>query len=175
LAAKYNQFNRKDIMAVALYPGTFDPITRGHVDLVERACRLFSKVILAVANNPGKKPLFTMEERVELSRGALAHLPNAEVTAISGLTVEYAKEHGIDVILRGLRAVSDFEHEFQLAGMNRHLAPTVETLFLTPSEKYSYISSTLVREIAAFNGDVSSFVTSNVAAELKRRFGQVDL
>jgi len=104
----------------------------------------------------------------------VAHLANVEVTVISGLTVEYAKEHGIDVILRGLRAVSDFEHEFQLAGMNRHLAPMVETLFLTPSEKYSYISSTLVREIAAFNGDVSSFVTPNVAAELKRRFDQAD-
>jgi len=158
-------------MAVALYPGTFDPITRGHIDLVERAARLFEKVILAVAHNPGKKPLFSMEERVALGRGALAHVANVEVVSFTGLTVDYAKEHKIDVILRGLRAVSDFEHEFQLAGMNRHLAPRVETLFLAPSEKYTYLSSTLVREIAAFNGDISSFVTANVAAELKRMFG----
>lgn len=158
-------------MAVALYPGTFDPITLGHVDLVERASKLFDKVIVAVANNPGKRPLFSKEERVTLVRGALTHLDNAEVVSFGGLTVDYAKSQDVDVILRGLRAVSDFEHEFQLAGMNRHLAPNVETMFLAPSEKYTYLSSTLVREIAAFNGDISSFVTSNVDQELRRRFG----
>lgn len=157
-------------MAVALYPGTFDPITLGHVDLVERASKLFDKVIVAVANNPGKRPLFSKEERVKLVRGALTHLDNAQVVSFGGLTVDYAKSQGVDVILRGLRAVSDFEHEFQLAGMNRHLAPNVETMFLAPSEKYTYLSSTLVREIAAFNGDISSFVTPNVDQELKRRF-----
>ena len=158
-------------MALALYPGTFDPITRGHVDLAERAARLFERLILAVADNPGKKPLFSKEERVAMSCGALAHLRNVEVVSFSGLTVDYAREQGVDVILRGLRAVSDFEHEFQLAGMNRHLAPTVETMFLAPSEHYTYLSSTLVREIAAFQGDVSSFVTPNVATELHKRFG----
>ncbi|MDY6942632.1 MAG: pantetheine-phosphate adenylyltransferase [Pseudomonadota bacterium] len=158
-------------MAVALYPGTFDPITRGHVDLVERAARLFDRVIVAVATNPGKRPLFNVQERVTLMSGALGYIQNVDVVSFNGLTVDYAKENGVDVILRGLRAVSDFEHEFQLAGMNRYLAPKVETLFLTPSEKYTYLSSTLVREIAAFNGDVSSFVPDNVAAELKKRFG----
>jgi pantetheine-phosphate adenylyltransferase len=141
------------------------------VDLAERAARLFDRLIVAVADNPGKKPLFNKEERVALSCGAVAHLSNVEVVSYTGLTVDYARDHGVDVILRGLRAVSDFEHEFQLAGMNRHLAPMVETMFLAPSEHYTYLSSTLVREIAAFNGDVSSFVPPNVVIELRKRFG----
>lgn len=157
-------------MAIALYPGTFDPITLGHVDLVKRASRLFERVIVAVAANPGKKPMFTLEERTALAEESLADLSNVSVVGFSGLTVAYAKEHGVDVILRGLRAVSDFEYEFQLAGMNRHLADTVETMFLTPSEKYTYVSSTLVREIAAYQGEITSFVPSNVERALRRRF-----
>lgn len=156
-------------MAKALYPGTFDPITLGHVDLVERASHLFERVLIAIAHNPGKNPLFTLDERVRLAREAIATIDNVEVVGFDGLTVEYARKHEVDVILRGLRAVSDFEYEFQLAGMNRHLAPGVETMFLTPSEKYMFVSSTLVREIAAYHGDVSSFVPSNVDAELKKR------
>ncbi|HYW93633.1 MAG TPA: pantetheine-phosphate adenylyltransferase [Gammaproteobacteria bacterium] len=156
-------------MAKALYPGTFDPITLGHVDLVERASHLFERVLIAIAHNPGKNPLFSLEERVRLAREALSGVDNAEVVGFNGLTVEYARKHGVDVILRGLRAVSDFEYEFQLAGMNRHLAPGVETMFLTPSEKYMFVSSTLVREIAAYHGDVSSFVPANVDTELKQR------
>ncbi len=159
-------------MATALYPGTFDPITLGHVDLVERAAKLFDKVVVAVASNPGKKPMFTLEERVELARDALAHIDRVDVVGFSGLTVDYARDHEVDVILRGLRAVSDFEFEFQLAGMNRHLAESVETMFLTPSVKYTYVSSTLVREIAAYQGDIASFVPPNVEAELYRRFGR---
>ncbi|HYW04217.1 MAG TPA: pantetheine-phosphate adenylyltransferase [Gammaproteobacteria bacterium] len=156
-------------MAKALYPGTFDPITLGHVDLVERASHLFEQVLIAIAHNPGKNPLFSLDDRVRLAREALSGIGNAEVVGFDGLTVEYARKHGVDVILRGLRAVSDFEYEFQLAGMNRHLAPGVETMFLTPSEKYMFVSSTLVREIAAYRGDVSSFVPANVDAELKQR------
>ncbi len=156
-------------MAVVLYPGSFDPITRGHVDLVHRAARLFDRVVLAVANNPGKRPLFSVGERMRMCEGAVTNIDNLEIVAFQGLTVEYARTHGIDVILRGIRAISDFEHEFQLAGMNRHLVPSVETVFLAPSAKYTYLSSTLVREIAAMNGDVSDFVTGNVAAELRRR------
>lgn len=157
-------------MATALYPGTFDPITLGHVDLVARASHLFERVILAIAHNPGKNPLFSLEERVRLAEESVSRFGNAEVVGFTGLTVEYARKHGVDVILRGLRAVSDFEYEFQLAGMNRHLAPAVETMFLTPSEKFMFVSSTLVREIAAYQGDVSSFVPDNVDAELRKRF-----
>lgn len=160
-------------MATALYPGTFDPITLGHVDLVERAARLFERVIVAVASNPGKRPMFTLEERVKLAQDSLAHVNGAvSVVGFGGLTVDYARDNGVDVILRGLRAVSDFEYEFQLAGMNRHLADKVETMFLTPSVKYTYVSSTLVREIAAYQGDITSFVPPNVEAELHRRFGR---
>lgn len=150
----------------SIYPGTFDPITHGHSDLVQRAARLFDKVIVAVAANPVKQPAFALEERVRLARLVLADLKNVEVCGFDTLLVDYAKTRGAQVILRGLRAVSDFEHEFQLAGMNRRLAPQVETLFLTPAEQYAYISSSLVREIAALGGDVSEFVHESVRVAL---------
>jgi len=153
----------------AIYPGTFDPITRGHSDLVERASRLFDRVVVAVAANPGKKSMFTLDERQALARIALADIDNVEVCAFDGLLVEFAREKQAQVILRGLRAVSDFDYEFQLAGMNRKLAPDVETLFLTPAEQYSNISSSLVREIAALGGDVSPFVHAKIRAELTRK------
>ena len=140
----------------AMYPGTFDPITLGHEDLVRRACRLFDKVVVAIAANPGKEPMFTLEERVALAKDALQEFDNVEVTGYEGLTVEFARQNGLQVIVRGLRAISDFEYEFQLANMNRHLTDEVETAFLTPTEKYTYISSSLVREIASMGGDISN-------------------
>ncbi len=152
-----------------LYPGTFDPITNGHTDLIHRAARLFDKVIVAVAANPGKQPAFSLEERVNLARTVLAGLPNVEVCGFDNLLADFVKEKDANVILRGLRAVSDFEHEFQLASMNRHLAPEVETVFMTPAEQYTYISSSLVREIAALGGDVSGLVHEIVRAALKDR------
>ena len=153
----------------AIYPGTFDPLTNGHTDLVARASKLFDKVIVAVAINPGKKPVFSLEERVQLAQHTLANFNNVEVCGFEGLLVDVAKEKQADVILRGLRAVSDFEHEFQLASMNRKMQPEVETMFLTPSEQFSYISSSLVREIAALGGDVSEFVAPNVLAALRTK------
>lgn len=153
----------------AIYPGTFDPITKGHTDLIERALNLFDKVIVAVAENTAKEPVFSLEERIKMAEITLAQYRGVEVLALPGLLVEFAKQHQAKAILRGLRAVSDFEYEFQLAGMNRKLAPEIETLFLTPSEQYAYISSSLVREIAALGGDVSSFVHENVMAELAKR------
>lgn len=153
----------------AIYPGTFDPITNGHSDLIQRACRLFDKVVVAVAANPKKAPLFNLEERVELARGVLAGLDNVEVCGFDSLLADFAREQGATVILRGLRAVSDFEYEFQLAGMNRRLAPDVETLFLTPAEKYTFISSSLVKEVASLGGDVEEFVDAKVKAALNNR------
>lgn len=153
----------------ALYPGTFDPLTNGHTDLVQRASRLFDRVVVAVAAVSGKQPVFSLDERVELARAALAGIPNVEVCGFDTLLVEFMRERGAQVILRGLRAVSDFEYEFQLASMNRHLAPEVETVFLTPAEQYSFISSSLVREIASLGGDISAFVHPAVAAALNRR------
>lgn len=150
----------------AIYPGTFDPVTRGHSDLVCRAARLFDRVIVAVAQSTSKRTVFDIEERQAMARTALAEYPNVEVRAFDGLLVEFARAQGASVILRGLRAVSDFEYEFQLAGMNRKLAADIETLFLTPAEQYTYISSSLVREIAALGGDVSEFVHPAVMAEL---------
>ncbi len=155
--------------SIAVYPGTFDPITNGHSDLVQRACRLFDRVIVAVAANAPKQPAFPMERRVELARIALAGFANVEVTGFDNLLAEFVRQSGARVILRGLRAVSDFEHEFQLASMNRRLAPEVETMFLTPAEKFSFISSSLVREIAALGGDVSPFVHADVVAALNDR------
>lgn len=156
-------------MAVrALYPGTFDPITNGHHDIIRRAAVLFDDVTVAVAASPSKTPAFGLEQRVAMAKLALADVPNVTVTGFAGLTVEFARERGIAVVLRGLRAVSDFEFEFQLAGMNRHLAPEVETMFLTPAEQFSYISSSLVREIAALGGDVSAFVHPAIEAELRK-------
>ena len=152
-----------------IYPGTFDPITNGHTDLIERASRLFDKVIVAVAENPQKKTIFSAEQRLSLIQGAIAHRSNVEVCVFNTLLIEFAKQRGASVILRGLRAVSDFEFEFQLASMNRHLMPEIETLFLTPAEQFAYISSTLVREIAHYGGDVAAFVHEDVAKALQER------
>lgn len=154
-----------------IYPGTFDPITNGHTDLIMRAARLFDRVVVAVAADTGKAPTFTTEERLALVRSAMDGHPQVEVVSFSGLLVNFTRELGIGVIMRGLRAVSDFEYEFQLAGMNRRMAADIETLFLTPAEQYSYISSSLVREIARLRGDVSSFVAPIVQAALRERFG----
>ena len=156
-------------MKTAVYPGTFDPITNGHTDLVERAARLFDRVIVAVAKSPGKTPAFPLEQRVDLATEVLRHLPNVEVRSFDCLLVDYLRQQQGQVILRGLRAVSDFEYEFQLASMNRQLAPEVETMFLTPSEHYSFVSSSLVREIAALGGDVTAFVHTAVVAALRAR------
>ena len=151
----------------ALYPGTFDPITNGHHDLVRRAAKIFDHVVIAIAANPNKAPLLPLEKRVELARTVVAELPNVQVVGYSGLTVDFARQHGLNVIIRGLRAVSDFEFEFQLANMTRHLATDIETVFMTPQEQFTFISSTLVREISLLGGDVSGFVHPAVAAELK--------
>lgn len=156
----------------AVYPGTFDPITRGHEDLVRRAAGIFDRVVVAIAANPNKAPMFSSEERVELARDVLADLPNVQVVGYTGLTVEFAKREKIAVIVRGLRAVSDFEFEFQLANMGRHIAPGVETIFLTPKEHFTFISSTLVREIATLGGDVSQFVHPLVEAAFRRKVKQ---
>ncbi|KAA3627040.1 MAG: pantetheine-phosphate adenylyltransferase [Proteobacteria bacterium] len=150
-----------------VYPGTFDPITNGHIDLVTRATRLFDKVVVAVAANPTKKPTFDLAERVSLAQQVLSGIGNIEVRGFDNLLVEFVEQVGAEVILRGLRAVSDFEYEFQLAGMNRRLAPEVETMFLTPAEQYAFISSTLVREVAMLGGDVSPFVHPVVIAALR--------
>ena len=156
---------------IAIYPGTFDPITKGHTDLIKRATKLFDKVIVAIAANPSKRPIFTLPERIAMAEQVTAGVARVEVLALNGLLVDFARGHSACAIIRGLRAVSDFDYEFQLAGMNRKLAPEVETLFLTPDEKYTYISSSLVREISALGGDVSDFVHEKVMAELKRRLG----
>jgi len=155
----------------AMYPGTFDPITLGHEDLVRRACRLFDKVVVAVAANPGKEPMFSLEERVDLARAVLSEVGNVEVRGYDGLTVDFARDNNLQVILRGLRAISDFEYEFQLANMNRHLTDEVETAFLTPTETYTYISASLVREICSMGGDISEFVSPKVSIALMERCG----
>ena len=152
----------------ALYPGTFDPITNGHVDLVRRAGKLFDRVVVAIASNAGKAPLFMQEKRVDLARQVLADMPNVEVVGYSELTVEFARRQQLSVIIRGLRAVSDFEFEFQLANMNRHLCRDIETVFLTPQEQFTFISSSLVREIAVLGGDVHEFVHPVVLEELRK-------
>ena len=158
-------------MTTVVYPGTFDPITNGHSDIVARAAALFDRVVVAVAENAGKAPAFDLQRRVALVREVLGHLDQVEVCSFGSLLVNLARSLEADVILRGLRAVSDFEYEFQLAGMNRRLAPELETLFLTPAEQYAYISSSLVREIASLGGDVSEFVHPSVQAALNERFG----
>jgi pantetheine-phosphate adenylyltransferase len=157
----------------AMYPGTFDPVTNGHVDLVRRAAKLFDRVVVAVAASPNKTPMFTLEERINMARTALADAPNITVDGYGGLTVDYVREHGLKVIIRGLRAVSDFEYEFQLATMNRHLRSEVETVFLTPAEEYTFVSSTFVREIGLLGGDISPFVPPGVAAALARKRAQL--
>jgi pantetheine-phosphate adenylyltransferase len=156
----------------AVYPGTFDPITRGHEDLVRRAAGIFQRVVVAIAANPNKTPMFNVDERVELARGVFVDLANVQITGYHGLTVDVAREYGNAVIVRGLRAVSDFEFEFQLANMGRHLAPGIETMFLTPKEQFTFISSTLVREIATLGGNVSEFVHPLVEAAFRRKLKQ---
>jgi pantetheine-phosphate adenylyltransferase len=151
----------------AVYPGTFDPITNGHQDLVRRAAGIFDRVVIGIAANPGKAPLFTIAERVDLARQVLSDLGNVTVQGYSGLTVDFAREQGCGIVVRGLRAMSDFEFEFQLANMTRHLDREVDYVFMTPQEQFTFISSTLVREIAMFGGDVSQFVHPAVAAALK--------
>ncbi len=155
-----------------MYPGTFDPITRGHEDLIRRCVRLFDRVVVAIASNPKKAPLFTLDERVALAKEVLRDLPEVSVTGYTGLTVEFARANGFKAIIRGLRAISDFEYEFQLAMMNRHLIDGVETVFLTPSEHHTFISSSLIREIAEFGGDVGAFVHPEVAERLKQKLGK---
>ncbi|HHI76958.1 MAG TPA: pantetheine-phosphate adenylyltransferase [Gammaproteobacteria bacterium] len=154
---------------IAVYPGTFDPVTNGHTDLVGRAARLFDEVVVAVARDTSKRPVCDIDQRVELARMVLRDLPNVRVEPFSGLLVEYCRQIGANLVIRGLRAVSDFEYEFQLAGMNRRLAPEIETIFLTPAEQYAFISSTLVREIVALGGDVSEFVHPEVQRVLQAK------
>lgn len=158
----------------AVYPGTFDPITNGHTDLVRRAARVFEKVIVAIAESPHKVPLLSLQVRIELAQDCLKDVSNIEVVGFRSLLMHFVQESGAGVVVRGLRAVSDFEYEFQLASMNRHLAPDIETLFMTPDERYSFISSSLVKEVARLNGDVSEFVAPTVKAALQRRFREIN-
>lgn len=157
-------------MKSVVYPGTFDPITNGHVDLVERACRLFHKVTIGIASSERKSPLFNIEERINLAQQSLAHLDNVEIRGFDYLLINFVLDCKADAVIRGLRAVSDFEYEFQLANMNRALSPEVESIFLTPSEQHSYISSSLVREIASLDGDITPFVPAVVAGALQDKF-----
>jgi pantetheine-phosphate adenylyltransferase len=156
----------------AVYPGTFDPITNGHQDLVRRAAGIFDRVVIGIAANPYKAPLFSLDTRVELARSVVGDLPNVTIIGYRGLTVDFAREQGCGIVLRGLRAISDFEFEFQLANMSRHLSPDVDYVFLTPKEQFTFISSTMVREIAMLGGDVSPFVDPVVAEALARRRGE---
>ena len=155
---------------VAIYPGTFDPITNGHADLIERGARMFQRLVVSVAASPNKQPLFTLEERVALAQEVVAHLPHVEVRGFDSLLVNHAREVGANVLMRGLRAVSDFEFEFQLASMNRRLNPQVESIFLTPAEQYSFISSSIVREVAKLGGNIAPFVHPKVEAALAAKF-----
>jgi pantetheine-phosphate adenylyltransferase len=158
-------------MLKVVYPGTFDPFTKGHEDLVRRAAKLFDSVVVGIADSESKRPMFTAAERIAMTREVLASYPRVEVIGFSGLLMDFVHSIGASVIVRGLRAVSDFEYEFQMAGMNRNLYPEVETLFLTPAEQYLFMSATIVREIARFGGNVSSFVHPVVAARLKAKVG----
>ena len=159
-------------MNKVIYPGTFDPITRGHEDLVRRASRLFDQVVVAVAVSSGKKPFFTLEERVEMAQQALSDCSNVQIMAFSGLLMNFLQQQNARIILRGLRAASDFEYEFQMAGMNRCMYPDVETLFMTPSEQYMFISATMVREIAALGGNADAFVHPLVAKKLREKLAK---
>jgi len=158
-------------MIRAVYPGTFDPLTRGHEDLVKRAASLFDSLIVGVADSRSKRTFFTLEERVAMAKEVLGAQKNVQVVGFNGLLIDFIRQNGARVVLRGLRAVSDFEYEFQLAGMNRSLYPDFETMFLTPSEQHMFISATLVREIAMLGGDISKFVDARVAARLKQKAG----
>lgn len=159
-------------MLTAVYPGTFDPITRGHEDLVRRAGRLFDRVVVAVAESRNKRPFFSMDERVAMTREVLADVPHVSVEGFSGLLIDFVAEQGGIAVLRGLRAASDFEYEFQLAGMNRNLKPDIETIFLTPSDQYMFISASMIREIAQLGGDVSPFVHPLVARRLSEKISK---
>ncbi|MEW6415267.1 MAG: pantetheine-phosphate adenylyltransferase [Pseudomonadota bacterium] len=159
-------------MLTAVYPGTFDPITRGHEDLVRRAGRLFDRVVVAVAESRNKRPFFSMDERVAMTREVLADVPHVSVEGFSGLLIDFVAEQGGIAVLRGLRAASDFEYEFQLAGMNRNLKPDIETIFLTPSDQYMFISASMIREIAQLGGDVSPFVHPLVARRLSEKISE---
>jgi pantetheine-phosphate adenylyltransferase len=161
-------------MVIAVYPGTFDPLTRGHEDLVRRAAGLFAKLVVGVADSRGKQPFFSMDERIAIAREVLGHYPNVEVAGFRGLLKDFVREQNARVILRGLRAVSDFEYEFQMAGMNRYLLPDVETMFLTPSDQYQFISGTIVREIATLGGDVAKFVFPSVDKWLKAKIAEMN-
>ena len=156
-------------MTVAVYPGTFDPFTRGHEDLVRRAASIFDELIVGVASSRSKHPFFTLDERIDIAKEVLSHYSNVKVVGFNGLLKDFAREHNARVIVRGLRAVSDFEYEFQMAGMNRQLMPHVETVFMTPSDQFQFVSGTFVREIASLGGDVSKFVAPQVLARLKDR------
>lgn len=156
-------------MSIAIYPGTFDPITKGHVDIVTRAARLFDRVVVAVAESARKTPAFNLEQRIEWCKLALSDHANILVETLTGLSVDFARRHQATILLRGLRAVADFEYELQIAAMNRHLAPELETVFLAPAEQYSFISSTIVREIISIGGDVSAFVPAAVVAAMRQR------
>ncbi len=158
-------------MVNAVYPGTFDPITFGHIDLLKRAAKIFEHVTVAVASSSGKQPLFDVQQRVSLAREVLSDYQNVSVVGFDNLLVDFTKEHNASVILRGLRAVSDFEYEFQLAGMNRNLAPDIETIFLTTAEQYAYLSSSLVKEVARLGGNITNFVPEQVIAEIKQKLG----
>jgi pantetheine-phosphate adenylyltransferase len=155
----------------ALYPGTFDPPTNGHLDLIERGAKLFDHLIVAVLNNPGKDPLFTVEERVEMLKESTAALKNVSVATFDGLMVEFARQQGVSAVLRGIRAISDYEYEFQMALMNRRLAPEIETVFLQPAGRYSFVSSRMLKEVFSFGGDVSGLVPPNVLKRLRGRMG----
>lgn len=157
-------------MKTIVYPGTFDPITNGHIDLVERASKLFDKIIIGIASSERKSPLFTIDERIQLAQECLQHVPNVEIYGFNILLVNFVRDCKADAVMRGLRAVSDFEYEFQLANMNRALSPEIESFFLTPAERFSYISSSLVREISSLQGNVSQFVPANVAQALENKF-----
>jgi len=155
---------------IAIYPGTFDPITNGHIDVIERALKIFEKVVVVIARNPKKQTLFTEEERIELIQESLKHLSNVEVTATEKLTVEFARNVNASAIIRGIRAVSDFEYEFQIALMNRKLCPSVTTIFLMPNEKYTYLNSSIIRELAQYGADIGDFVPPCVEKKLKEKF-----
>ena len=160
-------------MVIAVYPGTFDPLTRGHEDLVRRSSGLFDELIVGVAHSQNKRPFFTLQERLEIAEEVLGHYPNVRVRSFGGLLKDFVREQNARVIVRGLRAVSDFEYEFQMAGMNRYLLPDVETMFLTPSDQYQFISGTIVREIAQLGGDVSKFVFPSVEKWLHAKIEQM--
>ncbi len=155
----------------AIYPGTFDPITRGHIDLAERAGVIFNEVVVAISASPVKEPLFSLEERLDMARLSLSHVDNITITGFDGLLIDCVHNAGAQVVLRGLRAVSDFEYEFQLAAMNRRLDPTIETMFLTPSERYTFLSASMVKEIAGHGGDVSQFLHPQINERLNKRLG----